>query len=277
MDLSDRTCELTQSAQSCLESMINKLTIQPKANEENDSSMISNDSEIEVIATSETRDGIVKQNNGSSEDRQILHIIKHFGIGIVDFGEREYLAKCIHDGTTPVSRIDNISYILIGLDQDSEPCDYIFQTIDRSSIECTPDNDSSSSGQSEQDGTDACVIGEQVKQDDPVSSKIGTISWNMDREVLVTNETVYDIYSSPSNIKYITLIIDSTKFTKNDKYYLYLIEPSNDKIYAAFYIPDHLEGPNQYKIVLVLEKHDDNWVFRHINADDSIKSLDVQE
>lgn len=211
--------------------------------------------------------------------------IKHFCIGIVDFGEKDYLTKCIHEGTTPISRMDNLSYILIGFDEYNEPVDHIFTVIDRNSIKVDkPQSNERVSSQDSNQETDSInpkqpnetdensmhVEPIEVDINDPISSSIGTVAWNMDKKTNTFNEVIYDVYSAPPNIKYIALILDTTKFTKEQQYYFYLIEPSEEQIYSSFYIPDflnenrHHSQEGQYKIILVIERFNNSWTFTQV-------------
>lgn len=223
-------------------------------------------------------------DNTSTNDKEVVDMQQvgykicdgKLRIGIVDFGEKDYLIKCIHEGTAPVSRFGQFSYLLIPFRSDYSVFDHridIIKSAPETKSNDQPDDidvnlpfDSklvadvedppqqelclkSSDTEKQEDNcmkSDRCedFVLEAVpvtEKDNSIYSSLGTVNWNMNRKDMVMNETIFNISALPLEVEYIAVFVDRSIYTEKDLYYMYFID-STEKIYESFFMPEYLRS-----------------------------------
>lgn len=164
-----------------------------------------------------------------------------FVIGLIDLGEKDYLTRCIHDGTFPVSRMDNFSYYILCFDEKYNPIDYRFEPVNAALLldkiensTVVVDNKMNNKINNETNNKNLELTSTENTTDTNEMFKSTDLTFKNDKY----NEMIYSLRDLPDTIQVISIYI--FKFDEIDKkYVLYLIDPTNNNIYKNFYLPDY--------------------------------------
>lgn len=195
--------------------------------------------------------------NENVSNNEKIKIVNNLTIGIIDYGEKDYLTRCIHEGITPeLHRIHTIKMYIICYDKDLNDVEYILQPANN--ISTTKEIDNKETERIEEK-SDNVIVGVQLESND--ESNLTPKNRDYTKIDTAKNEKSYDLSIVPDSIDYIVIYLNIDDYDKNEKLGLYLID--NSEIYFDFYIPDLFNNnnndSNKIQLIACMKRCKDGW------------------